>query len=75
MPSPLHSDGGNHFQSNSQVPRSASASYHIEALDDELPTTPVTAYTNTFSVQNNFSQSGKKNCFTYSLGGGRTSRY
>ncbi|XP_073811764.1 actin-5C-like [Musca autumnalis] len=36
----LHYGGDNHFQPNSQVPRSASASYHIEAFYDELPTHP-----------------------------------
>ncbi|XP_073814315.1 uncharacterized protein [Musca autumnalis] len=56
----LHSGGDNHFQPNSQVPRSVSASYHIEAFDDELPTTSAAAYSNTFNVQNNFSQSGQK---------------
>ncbi|XP_073821398.1 uncharacterized protein [Musca autumnalis] len=56
----LHSDGGNQFKPITQSPRSASASYHIETYDDELPSTSAAAYSNTLNTQNHFSQSGQK---------------
>lgn len=54
-------DGGNHQKPNLQVPRSISASYHVESYDGVKITTSAAVYCDTRNIQHKHVESVGKN--------------